>query len=354
VTAIANALFVKRVNSAPKGRAMPLPYDAVPDATFKAILLELLLLGFDRIPSTQQQAVAGDASSAAIIGKLLWAGPANAVQGTPIKVIDVAYKWRGDSRPYDEVKTANGFATKANSDSYATAKNMRATWHPFSDEGTRSYLWYRKAATDNCLYNTISVGKNNQWRTYLAYPLIKLSGGRVTGVRGYQGKKKLKVREVGMYGPGSSRGAELELPVSVTYLYMFVMAGLALDTGAMQGLESYPEIGVNNIPFRNVYGSIKCIRVHLGEEASVTDDDGVIVRLLRDKVSDDNHKSIQASFGVALFEQMKAAYEAVLREEIVGVRWRASGAGYEEFSRPFDREFKVGGKTYTLAEVPTL
>jgi hypothetical protein len=173
-------------------------------------------------------------------------------------------------------------------------------------------------------------------------------------VRGYQGKKKVPVREVGMYGPGSFRPTELELPVSVTYLYMFVMAGLAIDTGAMQGKDSYPEIGVSNIPFKNVYGSIRCVRIHLGDEGSVTDDDGVIVKLERGTMTDDNGLSIQASYGSQLFAQMKEAYEAVLRRQFVGVRWTASGDGYEAFDRPFDRKLKIGGKTYEISGFPAV
>lgn len=344
------ALFVKRGT----GWVMPVAFDQIPDATLKMTMLELLTLGFERIPATQNQAVAGDASDAAIIGKMLWAGPSDQVSGTNIKVIDVAFRWRGDSRPWDDISRANGFATKANSADYAAANNLTAAWNPFSDQNIRSYLWFRKQATDNCLYNTISVGKNTQWLTYLPYPLIKLSGGKITGVRGYQGKKKVRVREVGMYGSGSFRHTEIELPVSVTYIYLFVLAGLALDTGAMQGKDAYPEIGVGAIPFKNVYGSIKCTRIHLGDEATVTDDDGVLVKLERARVTDDNGLTIQASYGSTLFAQMKDAYDAVLRRGVVGVVWRASGDGYAEFDRPFDKTFQIGGKTYDLVDFPAV
>lgn len=349
---VSNVLFFKRVQSVPKNTiALALPYDQIPDAVFKHMLRLLLEIGFYKMPATQQQAIVGDVSDATLMSKMLWAGRAEDVTGTAIRVIDVAFKWRGDSRPYDVIKTANGFSTKANSETYARIKNVSAPWNPFADEGVRSFLWYRKTATDNCLYNTISVGKTSDWKTYLAYPLIKLSGGKVTGLQGYQGRRKVKVAEQGL-GPGQYATRIIELPCSVTYLYLFVFAGLALDTGAMQGMDAYPEIGVGSIPFKNVYGSIRCVRYHLGDEGTVTDNDGIIVRLERGPRSDDNNKSIDASYGQALFAQMTSAYIAVLNTPPVGVRWQASGAGYSSFN-PMNEDFTVDGVKYRLFSVPS-
>jgi len=83
----------------------------------------------------------------------------------------------------------------------------------------------------------------------------------------------------------------------------------------------------------------------------VTDSDGVIVRLERGPRSDDNNKSINASYGQALFAQMTSAYIEVLKTPPVGVKWQASGAGYSSFN-PMNEDFTVGGVKYRVISVP--
>ena len=336
--------FVKRADGQ---IGLRLPFDEVADGTFRMILLFLLTTGFNRIPATKEQAVAGDTSDAHIIGKLLWAGPADEVASQPnIKVVPVEFKWRGDSRPFGTIKSANGFTTKAASQGYASAKGLTQAWHPFSDDTTRKYLWFRKAATDNCLYSVISVGSNaTAFKAYLPYPLIKLSGGKAAKLNGYLGKRTISATP-------SAGGAvvQLQVPVSETYLYMFVFAGIALDTGAMQGSQAYPEYGVAGIPFKNVYGGLRCVRFHLGDD-DVGDDDGLVAVMSTPTVTDDDGLSINASYGQDLFGRMKAAFDQVKNTAAVGVRWQSSGAGYAEF-QPLGHEFTHGGVKYKLASVP--
>lgn len=110
----------------------------------------------------------------------------------------------------------------------------------------------------------------------------------VSRVTASAGAGKAQRRDRHRIGPGSVRLASDRVGRSVTHLYLFVFAGLALDTGAVQGMDAYPAIGV---------GSIRCVRYHLGDEGTVPDNDGVIVRLERGPRCDNNNKSIDASYG---------------------------------------------------------
>jgi hypothetical protein len=213
---ITNVFFLKQSKSGPGGTfAQKVTYDSVNEDLFRQILFELMSTGFERIPATCQQAIAGNTSDSNIMGKMLWAGNAQDVEGTDVKVIKVKAKWRADSRKYSDIQAANGFVTKAHSDGYAKSTNLSAKWHPLSTDLGGRFLWFRKSQKDNCLYSVVSVGKaGKEWRTYLPYPLIKLSGGKVTGLRGYLGTKKVKCVPAAGGAP-----VDLDLPTSETYLY---------------------------------------------------------------------------------------------------------------------------------------
>jgi hypothetical protein len=340
---ITNVFFYTQSKSGQPGTyGMKLPFDSVPDDLFRGVLYELMTMGFKKIPAHRKQAIAGNSLDVALVGKLLWAGNPDKVQGSEVKVIPVECKWRGDSRPYHEVRDANGFTTKAASDAYAIAKNLSANWHPMSTDLGRAWLWFRKNQKDNCLYSVVSVGKTSDWKTYLAYPLIKLSGGVVNKMRGYLGTRKVKCIPA-----GGGAAVLLDLPVSETYLYLFVVAGLALDTGAMQGKSEYPEIGVGKIPLKNVFGTIRFVRVHLGDVDTVTDDDGVICMPSGVTLNDDTPTSIQCSYGQVFWDKMNMQFKKASEKGYTAIKWSPSGAGYAELS-VFDKVFKFNKSQYKI------
>jgi len=349
---IMNALYFQANASAAFGEtagpALRQPLESIDDRLYMGILYELLCLGFNRIPATQQAAVAGSASDAAIIGRMMWAGDGAEVNGTPVKVVKIKAKWRADARPFAEIKQSNGFSTKAQSDGYAAYANLSAPWHPLSTEFGKRWLWYRKFSGDNCLYTVVSVGKaGKDHKAYLPYPLIKLSGGKVTGLRGYKGTREVLCRPA-----RGGANVKLALPVSETYLYYFVFAGLALDTGAMQGKEAYPEIGVGSIPFNNVFGAVKVTRFHLGPEASVSDDEGVLCVFSQAHRNDDNLLTIRASYGQELFVKMGQRFDTVAQQATPdAVKWASAGDGYADLGG-LNAEFDYGGARYKVAQAP--
>lgn len=323
-------------------------YDAVDAKVFKQLLYVLLTIGFDRVPATKEHILSGDSSNALVMSHMLWAG--NDDEDIPmapgtgaIKRIPIQYKWRCDSRPYSEVLSANGFATKSNSEDYARSKSLRKTWHPFSDEGPRSYMWFRKGQTDNCLYNVVSVGTGD-WQGFVVYPKIDLSGGTVSKLRGYLGTRKVKCKNV-----KTNAMVLLDLPVSETYLYLFLQVGLVFDTGSAQGGTAYPEVGMANIPMKNIFGALRFVRYHLGPEATVKDDDGMIVVCDKSKThenKDDAH-SIRASCGREVYGATAVQFETVKNAVPLNVKWTATGYSKQPANTPFD----FGGEKY-IAELP--
>lgn len=319
-------------------------FDRLPNNVLLSILTQCMVTGFKKIPATAKQAIAGNSVDVAILAKLLWAGDPTEVAGSQIRSVPIECKWRGDSRSYQAVKSSQGFLTKSASAGYARGKNLSAPWHPMSIESNKQYLWFRKGQNDNCLYSVVSVGKSADWKTYLPYPLIKLSGGSVANMSNFVGLKKLKCVP-------STGGAAvvLDIPVTETYLYFFVFAGLALDTGAMQGNDAYPEIGVSGIPMRNVFGAVRFLQFHLGDAATVTDDAGVLcVRSSVDK-HDDNAATIRSYYGETFLNTIGPLFQQVAGlASPLCVKWSGSGAGYLNL-QPFNTEFTYGGAQYKVA-----
>ena len=342
---IANSFFAKAGGAFYTKRS----YDSVDATPFKQLLYVLLTIGFDRVPATKEHLLAGDSSSAMIMNYMRWAGdaPAAGLQ-TPdgdVKRVQAQFKWRCDSRPYDAVSRSNGFLTKANSDGYASSKNLRAAWHPFSDEGPRSYLWFRKGQTDNCLYSVVSVGTGD-WQAFAVYPKISLSGGKASMLNGYLGTRRVRVRDA-----KSAAKKEVELAVSETYLYLFLQVGLVFDTGAAQGGNAYPEVGMAGIPMRNIYGALRFVRYHLGPPDSVSDDDGMVVVVDRAGVhtNDDDARSIEASCGQDLYQAATRLFNKVRDAPPTGVRWTPNGYSMIAFGTPFD----YGGANLVIDQVLT-
>lgn len=340
VVDIANSFFTKAGGAAYAKRS----YDSVDDTAFKQLLYVLLTIGFERVPATKEHLLAGDSSSAMVMNYMRWAGdaPAEGLHGPDgdVRRIQAQFKWRCDSRPYGLVSQSNGFLTKANSDGYAKAKNLRAAWHPFSDEGPRSYLWFRKGQTDNCLYSVVSVGTGD-WQAFAVYPKIGLSGGKAALLNGYLGTRKVRVRD-----PKTLARREVDLAVSETYLYFFLQVGLVFDTGAAQQNNAYPEVGMAGIPMRNIFGALRFVRYHLGDPDTVSDDQGMIVVVDRSQVhtNDDDAKTIEASCGQELYQAATRQFNQVRDAAPTGVRWTPNGYSTIALGAPFEH----GGASVVL------
>lgn len=331
-------------------RRKKISFDDVGDSIFRQLLQVLLTIGFERMPATKQQMLAGDSSNAMIMNKMRYADNSGSTEalvsgdkeGTKINQIPIAFHWRGDSRNWNLIAKDQGFITKADSEKYAASKNMRAQWHPFSSEGFRSYMWFRKGQTDNCLFSVVSVGAG-KWPAFLVYPKIALSGGKVAKVGGYLKPRKVRCQKV-----SDNSIKELDLPVAETYLYLFLSMGMVFDTGAAQGNTAYPEVGMANIPLKNIFGCLRFERYFLGHEDDVRDEDGQVVKCdkMGAKLNEDDALSIESSCGQQVYEKLRAAFNAVKESEPIRVAWTAGGAGYS--SRPLSDSFRYQGEEYRL------
>lgn len=335
VSDIANSFFLKSGASYEVKRS----YDSIDPQIFRQLLTVLLTIGFERVPATKQHMLAGDSSTAMIMNYMRWAGdppaegllPRNGAED--VKRLQAQFKWRCDSRKYEEVSKSNGFLTKAYSEGYAKAKGLREAWHPFNDDGLRSYLWFRKGQTDNCLYSVVSVGTGD-WQAFAVYPKISLSSnnGKASGLNGY-----LRERDVLCKNVKTGKLSKLKFPVTETYLYFFLQVGLVFDTGAAQGKNAYPEVGMASIPMSNIYGALRVVRYHRGDLDSVSDEAGMIICIDKggSQLNDDDAKSIQASCGQDLYQTAAAQFARVRDSGPMGVKWTPNGYASISSSAPF-------------------
>ena len=228
-------------------------FNDIPAGRLRSILTRLLQLGFIKVPVTNQALDTFDEHLQGMISQ--YSG-------------NKAHKmrWRADSRPYNDIRDAGGFLAKGRSDlgNYAIKQNMREPWHPFSDPAIRSYMWFRKGQGDNCLFAVVSIGKDaKEWKTYLPFPLLRDTPWSMKKMTlTCQVITKKNDQELKKFEP-------IEMIVSYTWVYLFVLADLmVLNTGELGtqfGHNTFPELGVGEIPLKNIYGAVQFARIYHGE-----------------------------------------------------------------------------------------
>lgn len=174
--------------------------------------------------------------------------------------------WRGDSRKYEDIETAGGLYCKAESEIYAKPRHMRTTWHPFADKNVRSYMYYRKQQKDNCLHTVVSVSilkedndYEQRFKINACFPqleeLTDTSRSQTTAVE----VEKNSTRE----------NVDLFVDSVTLYLCKFPEGDDYFDTQKFQqefsgDTKGFPEIGVREIPAKNIVAYVKYVRVHHG------------------------------------------------------------------------------------------
>jgi Starch binding domain len=204
------------------------------DKKKRDLLLEMFGLGFvsyENLAQEQKQALTQSGAKLA-----------NAIPGET----RFGYGFRGDNRKPDELKTAGGFTTKA--DSNATAwrgtQGLNADWNPFKyqnelpgQNSTNKAGYFRRDDKDNDLTTIISVTPNFVDATKFPFIEEYKEGSRVDkGVR-----------------------------ISETNVYL-VLVEEGFDTKAAQGSNAFPEIATRTVPWANVVARYRIERHHNGGE----------------------------------------------------------------------------------------
>ncbi len=293
------------------------PVGSVDPLVLRADMTELLKIGFSAMCGFGEGHGASDCSDAAL---LQFRRSGQVYQ-------EVDYRWRADSRDFEAVKSSQGFHTKADSEGYAKANGMRDPYHPFSDPAIRKYLWFRRGQTDNCLYTVVSIGKSSDWKSYLPFPKVErtlaaeLFSASSRAPLSSKYSEKYAMCKVG----GISRS--IKLPVTETWLYMFLLTGLVVETNRIQaellgGKDSFPEEGVQEIPMADIFGAIKFYRFHHGPD----DEDGFTAVPASGGVLQFRNPFFQESkYSKKGFDKLLAAFSEAPGSGPVSLRWTASG-----------------------------
>jgi hypothetical protein len=237
------------------------PFDDVLNDTLKALLLECLKVGFEKIPVRN-------------VGGLGEVATPDLMFARHSLILDESHSysvgWRGDTRSMVDLEKAGGFLSKAASDqkpasgamSYAESINLRADWNPFKDPDIRSHYYYRKEQQDNCLHSVVSVTLD--FVTASSFPKLEdLVGGWMKGqtiaptatIDAPPDELKPHLCDVTIAGRKVKRLA------AQNKLFLVVLFGGFFDTQKRQQSGSFPEVAVKQVPANNIVGVVSYIRV---------------------------------------------------------------------------------------------
>ena len=201
--------------------------------------------------------------------------------------VAVEVGWRSELRPFWKIRLQEGTKRQVDVDSRAAELHMNATWHPYSQEEVKKYLWYRAGLNnDNCFYSVISVGLD--FRTVLSFPemdsdnfpsLPRNRFNEIKSVRSWdQNERANRADYIAVVR--TTTEPRREFLATKVHAYMFLLKGLVLDTrkaARYYGNDAFPEKGVTNIALDDIYACFPVLRV-FHEEPSEQDRDSWICR----------------------------------------------------------------------------
>ncbi len=293
------------------------PLDSVDQNELRADLTVLLRIGFSAMCGFGEGHDESDCSDAALIQ----------FRRNGQVYQDIDYRWRADSRDFESIKSAKGFHTKADSEGYAKANGMRDTYHPFSDPAIRKYLWFRRGQTDNCLYTVVSIGKSNDWKSYLPFPKVEKTLHAGLFDKSARAPISSKYSEKFAMCKVGGLTKSVKLPVTETWLYMFLLTGLVIETNRIQsellgGKDAFPEEGVQEIPLADIFGAVKFYRFHHGPDDehgfTAVPEPGALIHFR-------NPFFQETKYSKKGFEMLLREFSGAPQSKPVSVKWTANG-----------------------------
>jgi hypothetical protein len=267
---IFNWLFVKPANFTGITKLdLKVPLERVPDTRLLSCLHVLLEIGFKRVPL---ESVSGEVCDAAYEWK----------QYCILKdKMRLEIAWRSEDRTAEQIMAKGGFEPQSHDEDWATHTNMRADWHPFSQQSVRRFLWYRMNQKDNCKYTVTSLAK--ELRVSLGFPKLDTDNFPTLPRSNPQTMSALErtacvkdgqplIGEVTLAGGG--RTEQRFMIVTKVTVAQVLLEKYIFDS--QQAQESYRvgsgfrELGVGKVPMRNIVGLFVFYRVHHG----ITEDEG--------------------------------------------------------------------------------
>ncbi|HXI19753.1 MAG TPA: hypothetical protein VNH46_01630, partial [Gemmatimonadales bacterium] len=278
-------------------------------------MTDLLQIGFHRFSGFGEGYDPSDCSDAALLQ----------YRRTGQVYQDIDFRWRADSRPFSAVRDTDGFRTKADSEGYARANGMREPYHPFSDPSTRKYLWFRRMQADNCLYTVISIGQVAPWKSFLPFPKVEKTLDKRLFSATDRAPLSTKYSERFALCRVNGGTESIKLPVTETWLYMFLLTGFVLETGRIQEhvkVSAFPEEGVKEIPLRDIFGAVKFYRFHHGPD----DADGFTALPEPGGMLQHQNALFQkAKYSERGFTLLQDSFKEVAESGPISVKWSATG-----------------------------
>ena len=221
--------------------------NAIPDTEKKALLDEMMKLGFRQYQTTEKL------SSVEMFDTLKRYGP----DATRVM-------FRGDSREPGMIEANMGTKPQTQLPHLAASRNFDKTWHPWNDKtrGNAAYFRNGDVNQDNCLFSAISV--TPEFYVATKFPMIH----QVT-----LGKALVEVEMPEQAGNSVAalrsrfeRNRTITLPCSRTNIYA-VKVKKGWNTEAFQR-ETFPERAYDNLRWVDHFAIMKVTRIHYDNDSN--------------------------------------------------------------------------------------
>jgi hypothetical protein len=336
--AVLNQMFTKDTATNPPRAVFRDEVMRLPDADFRRLLKEILLLGFSR-----KQLVDSAGADTGLYSLVNFAFQV-ARDTSDAFTTRLFFGWRGERRTLQQIHDQGGCQRKIDL-ALAAAYNMTAEWHPFYEEEIRRSFWYREGQNDNCLFTAVSGA--NQFgtavcnptfirRNYPEFPLDDVNRVCENHFRSPIQNFKAKLGELAAVRPYlcdvqyTDRTRKVGLFTKAT-LAMFVVNGLVLDTSGVQVARdsgSYGEFALESIQYENFYGLVEVLRVQIFDKPSFGENEAFVMLKLREEPNRDFQTRLnQFAENVRASNQqwLNVAWGEVGRLHHSRIEWRGNG-----------------------------
>lgn len=234
--------------------------------------------------------------------------------------------WRCESRGYEDVLRADGLQRQVQAAVRRRALHFDQPWHPFSDPANLECLWYRRAHTDNELYAVLSVAKT--FGDALVFPLIEDHFVHASGNQpdlNLWPPHLLADNKHLIYDVDFSDGTTQRKIVQQVNVFLGLVRGNFIDTGAIQGAGAYPEWGVFDIDLARLWGAVPVTKVYHG----LDDLSGftALIDTARARAQIRSLADRHASFGPGWFQSLAMEFDRAIRKgPRLGLCWTATGS----------------------------
>lgn len=227
--------------------------NAVPDVEKKALLDDMMKLGFRAYPDTL-------GPNGKLTAEDMFKSLKTMTRPEPSRVM-----FRGDSREPKQIEANAGTKPQTQLDHLRGSRNFDKSWHPWNDKARGKLAYFRNGEInqDNCLFSAISV--TPEFFVATKFPMLP---------QGPIGKATVEVEDLAVQGNSVAalrtqferKTKTVTLPCTRTNIYA-VKVKKGWNTESFQA-QTFPERAYDNLRWVDHFAVVKVTRIHFSDNSN--------------------------------------------------------------------------------------